>query len=231
MTTRIQDNVFKMIVLIVLFIVLIFKSLTVDAQMYRKNEKLYKGFVANFGTRSGIISSDIQKIDKSNLLQAGGQVGFVFGNSVVRSKVGLLGYYSSTGNTPGTVDLYQSNIAVQFYPLALIMRRTLMVEPYITGGIDYDQFKFYGYYLNREPGQSNYSQAEAPYLGKSKEVNASLGAGIEVKLKDDYDFIHLFTEVKYGHNLSGKTVAPAFAGTQITHQMQFIIGVSFGAHR
>jgi hypothetical protein len=231
MTTRIQENVFKAIVLIVLFIVLIFKSLTVDAQMYRKNERLYKGFVASFGTRSGIVSSDIQKIDQLGLLQAGGQIGLVFGNSIVRSNIGLLGYYSSTGDTPGTVDLYQSNLAVRFYPLTLIMGRTLMVEPYITGAVDYDQFKFYGYYLNQEPGQTNYSQAEAPYLGKIKEVNGSAGAGIEVKLRDDYDFIHLFTEVRYGHNLSRKTYETAFAGTQITRQMQLIIGVSFGAHR
>jgi hypothetical protein len=231
MAARIHDNVFKAIFLILLFIVLIFKSVTADAQMYRSDESLYKGFVASFGTRSAILSSDIQKIDQSKITQAGGRIGLVFGNSVVRSRIGLLGYYASTANTAGSVDLYESNATVHFYPLSWITKRSPLVEPYITGGVDYDQYKFYGHYLNQEPGQTNYSQAEAPYLGKIKEVNASIGAGVEVKLKDDYDFIHLFTEVRYGRNLSRKTDDAAFAHTEIARQMQVIIGITFGAHR
>ena len=231
MTARIQENLFKAIFIIILFIVLIFKSVAADAQMYEKEGRLYKGFVASFATRSAIISSNIQKIDQMNILQAGGRIGLIFGNSVVRSKIGLLGYYSSTGSTGGTIDLYQSNAVIHFYPLALLMKRSLMVEPYITGGVDYDQFKFYGYYLNREPGETNYSQAEAPYLGKIKEVNAAVGAGIEVKLKDDYDFIHLFSEVRYGRNLSRKTDDAAFGQTVIARQIQVVVGISFGAHR
>jgi hypothetical protein len=231
MTTRIQANTLKAIFLFVLFIVLIFKSFTAEAQMYQNGDRLYKGLVASFGTRSALVSSDIQELNQSSMLQAGGRVGVIFGNNAVRSKVGLLGYYSSAGNTPGTIDLYQSNIAVHFYPLALVMNRTPMVEPYITGGLDYDQYKFYGYYINREPGETNYSQSEAPYLGKIKEVNAAMGAGIEVKLKDDYDFIHLFSEVRYGHNLSRKTNDDAFGRTEISRQMHVIVGITFGAHR
>lgn len=231
MTARIQENAFKAIFIIVLFLVLIFKSITADAQMYGRSEKLYKGFVASFATRSALVSSNIQKIDQANVLQAGGKIGLVFGNSVVRSQIGLLGYYSSTGNIAGSMDLYQSNVAINFYPLAWILKRTLTVEPYITGAVDYDQLKFYGYYLNREPGQTNYSQADAPYLGKIKEVNATVGAGLEVKLKDDYDFIHLFSEVRMGHNLSRKTDHTDFAHTGVVSQMQVIVGISFGAHR
>ena len=231
MTTRIQDNLIKAIFIIVLFIVLIFHSVTADAQASRNGESLYKGFVASFGTRSANVSSDIKALSELDFSQAGGRIGLIFGNSIVRSKVGLLGYYSSTGNIPGTIDLYQSNIAVHFYPLSLFMKRSLVVEPYITAGLDYDQYRLYGYYLNREPGETNYSQAEAPYLGKIKEVNASIGAGLEVKLKDDYDFIHLFTEVRYGNNLSRKTHDATFGRTEMRQQLQAFIGVSFGAYR
>src|SRR5687768_13881746 len=112
MATRIQDNMFKAIFIIVLFIVLIFKTVAADAQTYGQEEKSYKGFVASFATHSAILSSDIQKISGMNILQAGGKIGLVLGNNVVRSTIGLLGYYSSTGSTVGTIDLYQSTAAI-----------------------------------------------------------------------------------------------------------------------
>lgn len=232
MTTRIQENSVKGLFIIALYIFLLLQGLVAGAQSYRSmNETSYRGFVASFGTRAADISSSVEKIDQTRLLQAGGQIGLILGNSVVRSKIGLLGYYSSTGNTAGSTDLYESNALVNFYPLALITGKSLTVEPYITGGVDYDQYKFYGYYINREPGQTNYSQAEAPFLGKIKQFNATVGAGIEVRLKDDYDFIHLFSEIKYGKNLSSKSSNQIFGNTQINNQTQLIVGISFGARR
>jgi hypothetical protein len=64
-----------------------------------------------------------------------------------------------------------------------------------------------------------------------KQVNATVGIGLELKLKDRFDFIHLFSEVKYGHNLSTKTNDSAFAGTSLNNQMQVVLGISFGANR
>jgi len=64
MTTRIQDNMFKAIFIIVLFIVLICKSVAADAQIYGKDEKSYKGFVASFATRSAIVSSDARNLSR-----------------------------------------------------------------------------------------------------------------------------------------------------------------------
>lgn len=230
MTTRIQDNQFKGVIFTILFITLILQTLITNAQIRNTSEKAYKGFLVSFRTRSIELSSPIEAINQSTLLQKGGQVGLVYGNSIVRARVGLLGYYSSTGNTTGTTDLYESNIAFNVYPLS-VTSKGFVVNPYITGGLAYDQFKFYGYYLNREPGETNYSQTEAPYLGKIKQVNATFGAGIEVSLKDEYDFIHIFSEVLYGRPVSTKANDAAFAGTQMTNHSQLVIGVTFGAHR
>lgn len=230
MTARLNDNTLKGIILIILSIILVFQSIVADAQSYPRNQ-MYMGFSAGFGTRSSEISSNIAEIHAASLLQAGGQVGVIVGNSIVRSRIGLLGYYSSTGNTAGTTDLYESNAVVNFYPLALISGKGSVVEPYINGGLSYDRFKFFGYYVNQEPGQINYSQAEAPYLGKVKQVNATVGVGVEVKLKDAYDFIHLFSEVRYGRNLSSKSDADLFSGTHILNQTQVVVGISFGAIR
>lgn len=232
MTTRIHDNLVRGAIILILFIVLMFHALVTSAQSFRGHTSTpYKGFVTSFGTRTGTISSDIEKINASAVLQAGGQIGLVFGNAVVRSRVGLLGYYSSTQGAQGTMDLYTSNIAANFYPLACLSGRVSMLEPYITGTLDYDQYKFFGYYLYREPGSLNYSQTEAPYLGKVTQVNASAGIGLELRLKDEYDFIHLFSEVRYGHNLATKSRDAAFTGTTIGNQTSITIGVSFGMHR
>lgn len=232
MTTRVHDNLIKAIFLVILFTILLLQSLITTAQPVQRNpQKIYRGFLATFGTRSQTVSSNIAKIDQNSFLQAGGELGLLVGNNIVRSKVGLLGYYASSGNTAGSTDLYESNLSVNFYPLSWISKKTLIVEPYLTGGLDYDQYKFYGFYLNQEPGTTNYSQAEAPYLGKVKQVNATVGLGIEVKLKDRFDFVHLFSEFKYGHSLSTKTNDNAFSATTLNNQTQIVLGISFGACR
>lgn len=231
MTTRVHDNLIRGVVILILFLALIFHSVIMNAQSRRYSAGPYKGFVANFGARAATLSSDIEKINESALLQAGGQVGLIFGNEIVRSKVGLLGYYSSTNVAAGTTDLYNSNIAVNIYPLAWVTGHTSLIAPYITGSVDYDQYKFFGHYLHREPGSINYSQTEAPYLGKVTQVNATVGLGLEVSLKNDYDFIHLFSEVRYGHNLSTNASDAAFSETTINAQTTVSVGVSFGMHR
>ena len=229
MTTRIHDNALKGILLAILFFILLVQAFVAGAQSYRA-PRTYKGFVASFGIHSSSLSSDIAKIHATELQQAGGQVGFIYGNRIAKATVGLIGYYSSTGSTKGTTDLYTSDASVNFYPVSWILGRTPFLEPYLTGGVDYHRQKFYGYYINREPGQTNYSQAEAPYLGKVRQVNATFGAGIEVRLKDDYDFIHLFAEARYGRKLSGKS-DEAFAATTISDQTQVTVGITFGAAR
>lgn len=232
MTTRIQDNMIKAILFIILFTILLCQSLLVNAQVFqRQDEGSYKGFVASFGVRSAELSSNIGTLHQSSLHQTGGKVGVLFGNEVVRANAGLIGYYSSTGRYAGTTDLYVSDIALNFYPLSWISGKSLVVEPYIAGGLSYDRYKFYGYYLNQEPGQTNYSQTEAPYLGKIKQINATAGVGVEVKLKARFDFIHLFSELTYGHNLSAATANSAFARTSISNQTHLVVGISFGSHR
>ena len=232
MTARIKENQLKGLFIAILFIVLVLQVLITQAQSFQRNSgNNYRGLVASFGTRSVTVSSNIVEIDQTNLMETGGQVGVIFGNNIFKSKIGLLGYYSSTGNVAGSTDLYETNAAINFYPLSMISDRSFIVEPYLAGGISYDRFKFFGCYINEEPGITNYSVGKAPFLGKMKQVNATVGLGLELKLRDRFDFVHLFSEVKYGHNLSSKTDHNAFAGTSLNNQMQVVVGISFGANR
>ncbi|HEX8038719.1 MAG TPA: hypothetical protein VF490_06190 [Chryseosolibacter sp.] len=228
MTVRIQENQLKALFFIILFIVLGIQALMAQPSQ-RGHAPVYRGFFTSFGTRAVNVSSDIAKIDGTNLMETGGQVGLIFGTRIVRSKIGLLGYYSSTGSTAGTTDLYASNVSANIYPLSMLSGRRFLIEPYLTGGVAYDRFKFFGYYVNREPGVVNYSRGEAPFLGKIKQINAMAGAGIEVKLRDDYSFIHLFSEVRFGRNLSAKATDVAFERTSLKDQMHVAVGISFGA--
>ena len=228
MTTRIRHNQFKGIFFIILFIILSMKLMVAQAQ---SSASSYKGFNASFGVRSFVVTSNIAEIAQTDLIETGGQIGLIYGNNVIKSRLGLFGYFSSSGKTPGTIALYTSNASVNFYPLQLLMKRNFLVEPYVSGGLSYDRFKFFGYYVNQEPGVTNYSQAEAPYLGKIKQVNATTGLGLELRLRDDFDFIHLFTEIKYARNLSAKTSSETFAQTTLKNQLHTIIGISFGANR
>ena len=225
MTARIRDNQFKVVLIILLFIILSLKVLVAQGQA-----GTYKGFITSFGTRSIKASSNIEKIDNTNLMATGGTVGLIYGNNIVRTKLGVFGYYGSAGTVAGTTSLYTSHLALNFYPLQILKARQFSLEPYISGWMSYDRYKFFGYYLNQDPGQTNYSQAEAPYLGKIKQVNANIGLGLELRLKDDYDFIHFFTEVKYGHNLSEKA-SEAFEQSSLKNQLHTVIGIAFGAIR
>lgn len=231
MIINFRENALKATFCLVLFVTLLLQVLLAEAQNNgRSGHTSYRGLVASFGTKSALLSSDIAKIDQTNPMQAGGQVGLIFGTGVVRSKLGLLGYYSSTGNTPGTVDLYQSNAIMNFYPLSLMSGRSFLVEPYFLAGVDYDRYRFHGYYIDSDPGNVNYSQVEAPYVGKMVQVNATVGAGVEVKLWEGPSFIHLFSEVRQGRNLLTKS-STSFSDTQLLKQMQVVIGISFGTRR
>ena len=222
MTPRMNENLFKVLFVVLIFVVLLFHSMFSEAQ-------IYKGFDISFGSRQFMIDSEIAKLDEVKTVVAGGRIGFIFGTSTLRTSAGA-GYYSSTSGTPGTIDQYQAGAKVSLYPLALIDKEP-RVQPYLTAGISLDELKFYGYYVDREPGVTNYSQAEAPYLGSIRQANARFGAGIEISIIQNYDFVHLYSEVYYGHNLSQKTEDAVLNNTSLTSTMRLNIGVVFGICR
>lgn len=218
-----NDNLLKALLFAVICLVLLFQSFFADAQVR-------KGFNVAFGSHHSIIDSDIEEINTKQLLQLGGSVGFLYGNSKVTSHV-TGGYFSSLQNTPGTLDRYALAARVKVFPLSWLSQRSRVLNPYLTTGISYDNLRFYGYYINREPGVTNWSQAEAPYLGSINQVNAGVGAGLSVALYEEFDFVRLYSEVWYGNNLSARSSDPAFSHTTLKNQMQINLGLTFGVVR
>lgn len=228
MKTRIKTNQQEGITLIALFIILFMQSLISNAQAF-KEETFYKGFETSFGIRNYKLNSNIKELNQVTVGLEGGRVGVVFGNEIIRATVGLLGYFYSTSSIAGSIDLYENSASANFYPLALLSHKKTRVEPYLVGGISYDRMKFHGYYLNKDQGKINYSASDIPFLGSINQVNSYLGAGIDVKIIDQFDFVHIFSEIKYGINLSEHTKHSEFSGTSSGNQMMINIGVRFGS--
>lgn len=227
MQDRIEFNQFKGIVIATLFIILILKSGCSHAQ----SRISHIGFQADFGTSVFDISSDIPELNAKNVTQSGGLLGVVAGNGTVGARIGLLGYYSSDNKIAGTVDLYKSNASINFYPLALFGKKSFRVQPYFTGAVAYDRYKFYGFYMNSDRGNVNYSKTEAPYLGTVKQVNSSLGGGIEIRLLESIDFVHFFMETRFANNLDNASSDARFNHTMVSNKMQVLAGLSFGRIR
>jgi len=230
MKTRILNNQVTLLIYTALFLILILHSAFSHGQSsYPFNDdKQYIGLDVSFGTHAFTINSDILKINQAVVNQGGGQIGFIYGNKILRTKVGLIGYYSSVSNIAGTIDLYESNASANFYPLSLITKKAHRVEPYFNAGLAYDQIKFYGHYMQNDPEEVNYSTSEAPYIGKIKQLNATVGAGVELKVVDHINFINLFSEIRYGFNMTNTYDRPELGNTKVGNQMAVNIGVTFG---
>src|SRR5688572_4773442 len=214
----------------ILIIVLVIQSQIVTAQLLKNMQ--FKGIDVSFGTRSFELQSDITEISSLEVMQDGGQLGVIFGNDVIRTKIGLAGFYYSSNSVCYQVDLFQSDIAFNVYPLMMISGAYTKVQPYLTGGAAYDKTKFFGHYLNPDKTTINYSTSKVPFLGSVNQLRGSFGAGIEYHLLDNgRDFIHFFTEIKYGKALAGKTSFAAFENTSISDQLLVNVGVRFGAHQ
>ncbi|HYC86466.1 MAG TPA: hypothetical protein VEB86_14635 [Chryseosolibacter sp.] len=230
MTTRIADNTVKGAAYLLLFLVLIIVQVT-TAQAQSPIKKTYMGFTGNFGTRTFGLNSDIDRLHNCIVNQSGGQLGVIYGNNIVRYRIGLVGYYSSGRNVPGSIDLYVNNASVNFYPLALIQSSLSRVQPYINGGASYDRLKFYGHYLSEDAQAANYSTTRAPYLGAIKQINGAIGTGLEIRLIENHTFVHLFSEVRYGFQISDLNKNSQFGNTTSSSQVRFNFGIAFGCRK
>jgi hypothetical protein len=228
MSTRMIENLIKAFFFTAVFIVLLLQSVFSSAQTAPRSE--YKGLDVRFGSRSFDIQSNVKELNYSTIAQLGGHAGVLYGNHIIRVNAGA-GYYTSDAAVAGTLDLYEAIASANFYPLSALLGRSSKIEPYLTVGMAYNMFKFYGYYISKEPGTINHSQGEAPYLGSIRQVNTYVGAGLEFAVFDLVDFVHIFSEMRYGYNVSADSRDQSFQDTVIKNQMHVSVGINFGVHR
>jgi len=216
---RIRENGCKAIVLSLFYLALSVYTLVAEAQTSEMQGN-YSGAAVSFQTRVFTLSSNIEALDGLRVIQEGGQAGFYFGNSTVRTHIGLIGLLYSSMQVPHTINVFEVDGGVNYYFL-----RGRTIEPYLTGGVVMDNLRFRGHYLNSE--QVNMSEPE-PYLGSITVVDATVGGGIEVALLNSLQFVHLFTEVKYGMKIFESASNVALENTTVSDQLMVGLGLRFG---
>jgi hypothetical protein len=217
----------------ILFIFIIFTVVHAEkawAQSRFKTPLSYKGITASFGSRSFDLSSGIKEINQTKVGMGGGQLGIFYGNQAMRANITLFGYYSSASNIKGSIDLYTNGASVNFYPIAALTGKTSKIQPYFSTGVAYEKMKFYGHYLAGPDTKVNYSVTRQPSIGKVNQLNATIGAGVELNVTPGFrNFVHVFTEVKYGAKLFNQGSNSNFASTSSSHQVLMNIGLRFGS--
>ena len=192
---------------------------------------MFKGFEASFGTRSFAMTSDIPELSNLTVVEEGGSFGILYGTDRLRVKLRAIGFYNSTDKIKRTINAFETEGIANFYPLQMGKGTKTKVEPYVLAGIAYNQFKLYGHYLHTSEGQPvNYSDSREPLLGKIVRAMGTVGAGIEWRLVNSFEFIHLFTEIKCTQPLYEKTNETMFANTNIRNCVAVNVGVNFGIY-
>jgi|SRR5687768_11629658 hypothetical protein len=197
-----------------------------QAQGLRNSNYRYVGFEANLGVKSTKLASDLAAINNMGVMQEGGSLGLVFGNQVVKTRLQAAGFYYSNSSVKHTVNLVESALQLNIYPIKLINKSKQAINPYISGGVDYSTMKFFGYYDNPE-AKINYSSSSAPYLGKIAATRGTVGGGIEWRLSQVSDFVHLFAEARYSWGVK-RDADELFQNTKVANATSINVGVSFG---
>lgn len=221
----------KGILILLLAILLEIGATEVNAQELRNSHYKYIGFEANFGMKSTRLSSDLEAIHNMNVMEEGGSVGLVLGNQIIKGRIQAAGFYYSNSSVKHTVNMMESAMIVNIYPLKLINKSRQAINPYVSGGVDYSTMKFFGHYNNSEPTKKiNYSGSSAPFLGKIAATRGTVGAGVEWRLPQMYDFVHLFAEARYSYGIT-QDADELFKNTKVSNATSINIGVSFGLLR
>jgi hypothetical protein len=194
------------------------------------NSSSIRGLEGGFGIHSATIKSDIAELNNLSWMAEGGRILFVSGNSTLMTKCGV-GFYYSASNVPQTIDLFYSELSVNFYPISLMTARSIRINPYLVAGAFYNLYKFGGTYLGENAEPRNFSTVDESYLARMNQINLHLGAGIEYRLIDERQFLNLFAEGTWAAPILSGTQAAAFEQTTTAKNVQAHIGVRFGLTR
>jgi len=227
--SRIKEKGINALMIVLLFLATGIYSCSVQAQSFAPFK--YMGFEATFGVRSFQLNSSISEINQMPVVEEGGSLGLIFGNDLLKAKIRAAGFYYSASSVPRTVDLFETEALVNFYPLEYFRKGENALDIYLIAGVSMDNIKFYGHYLAGDGEKINYSTTNEPYVGKLAQINATGGIGFEYQLPVQYDFVHLFAEAKYGAPLKSGTDSEPFKNTSVKNFTSISVGVSFGLCR
>jgi hypothetical protein len=216
---------FAKAVLITVILSMIATSSFAQKKYKGQNNVTYKGFDVSFGGNMTSITSDISKLHKLSLTTEGGSAGFVFGSEIFRT-TSKVGFYYSSSSVPQTIDQFIATQSLNFYPIAMIKHDMTRCEFYLTAGGDFQLFKFAGNYL--ETTDPKRAAIADKYIGKVSQLAFNAGFGIEYKIFDNEDFMHLYGEVRHSAPFVTKSKFESFQNTTLGNQMLISVGIRYG---
>lgn len=213
------------------FLAVIFLMIVSATQAQFLSDVPYKGIEVSFGTRSFNIESNVPELNGLSVLEEGGQLGLIAGTDAVRVRVGLAGFFYSSNKVGRTIDLFESDLSLNFYPTEVDGSNSI-IQPYLTGGLVYDRTKFYGRFLKEDQGPVNYSAGKEPYFGRMQQVRAAVGAGVEISVHSgDFHFVHIYAEYKYAGISVHDSSDEVLTQTKQLSPMMISLGVRFGGRK
>lgn len=186
----------------------------------------YLGMEAGFGTRYFTIESNLPQINKLGTIKGGGSIGGIFGTSAIKVPIAV-GLYFQNIDALQTIDLLSLQSSVNISWLHLLGIKSSVIDVYTIAGLDFQRFTFMGTYIKPFEGENRRSVMGEPLLGSQNVLNANIGIGIEIRLIDDYDFLHLFVETNKMMPLMTIS-SSSFRDTSITNVASINFGVRIG---
>lgn len=223
-----KNYTLKICVVAALLLVTAFSS---NAQSYRKYLKrhTYVGMIGGFGVRSFTVDSDIKQINNLFTSKVGGNLGIIYGTSSVKFPLTVGMYYQSI-EEKRTIDLFSVEGGANVSILHLLGFKKAKLDVYTVSTVDFQSYSFMGTYVDLPEGMSRKMIMGEPLLGKVSSINANLGAGIEYRIREDFNFIHLFAEIKKVVPLTGSS-SYAFSNTTVTNNVAVNFGLRIGTLR
>lgn len=197
------------------------------AQEEPQAPRFYKNLEASFGIRSTAVSSNYEQLNGEALLTEGGSIGLAFGSDAFITRL-RGGFYYSAASVGTTIDVFETMLGGNAYPLAFTKHNKIRLQPYLSADLRYNQYKFAGDYLSSDPGPKNYSKANDVYIGKLHQMSACLGAGVEYRFINDLDFLALYFEGKFARPFNNRASIEDFKETSTSSPVVFNLGFRFG---
>jgi len=213
--------------LIAALMILVISSSFAQNTKYKSQNNIYVGIEGSFGARSFTTESNIPQLNNLTTVKAGGSIGLIVGTPVVKFPVSIGLYYQALQETR-TIDLFTAQSGINVSLLRLLGVKKSPVDIYTLANVDFQSFTFMGTYVDLAEGQSRKEILGEQLLGRKSMVNGNVGLGIEVHLRDDFNFIHLFAETSKSYSLMSNAT-DLFNNTNITNNMAVNIGIRVGA--
>jgi hypothetical protein len=221
------------------------------SQYVSRPNRRYLGVEAGLGTRNFTIHSDIPAIHKMAIAEQGFSVGLMAGGDLVNVRLSV-GSFKSSKLSRHEINLQEGGLSASVFPFQFVQKKSALLRPYGTLGINREILKFYGGYEIPvppappakpkeccgcicppeplpEPAQLNQeTRDDSSYIGKINMTRLYVGAGVVGHLPGSTRFVNLFAEVRYGRPIGTKSMATELDRTKASDNLAITLGLTFG---